>query len=138
MRDYPLTHTIAFALSVALCGTDILAGSRAPDAPTARDRRFTQVATLDGTLAPGATGLHEFRFERGREYHVVATCATACGDMTLGLFSPRGDELDRAVRPAPMPEVATIPSSDGRYRVDVTMAHCATGTCGYTLRVFAR
>ncbi len=138
MRDHPLTHTIAFVLSVALCGTDIVAGSRLPDTTTARDRRFIQVATLDGSLSPGSTGLHELRFERGREYHVVATCATTCGDMTLGLFSPRGAELDRAGRAAPMPEVATIPSGAGRYRVDVTMAHCAASACGYTLRVFAR
>lgn len=138
MRDYPHTHTIAFVLSVALCGTDILAGSRQPDAATGRDRRFVAVASLDGSLTAGATGLHGVAFERGREYHVVATCATTCGDMTLGLFSPRGAEIDRAGRAAAMPEVATIPSSAGRYRVDVTMARCPTGACGYTLQVFAR
>ena len=136
MRAIAITHAIAVALSICLASAASLTVNATPEA---RSRgRLQRIGTATGALEDGATGTHLLPLTRGREHRVVAACEGACGDMTLRLFSPAGVELVWNTAPAAIPEVATVPSGTGRYRVDVTMARCAAARCGYSLIVFAR
>lgn len=137
MRDYTVKHAIVLVLSLLAASAESLAIASAPPGPRTRTR-MQRVAVVSGTLPGGAVGTHHLPFTRGREHRVVAACENACGDMSLRLFSPAGIEIDRNTTPAPLPEVGTVPAGTGSYRIDVTMARCASRTCGYSLIVLAR
>jgi hypothetical protein len=137
MREFTIKHAIVCVLSLLLASAESFAIVTTP--PAARGaRRLQQSAIVSGTLAEASTGTHYLPFARGREHRVVAVCEGRCDALTLELFSPSGRVLDRNASGARLPEVATIPSSTGRYRVDVTTSRCESARCTYSLVVFSR
>ena len=137
MRDYTIKHFIVGALTALLGGTDVYAVSTASitSSPAGTGRAVAVAAAVPA----GSRATHTIAFERGRTYRVEATCTSAgCGALSMRLFSPTGVELDRHVNGRPQAEVATIPSSGGRYRVEVSIDRCASDACAYALVVHRR
>lgn len=129
-------HIMASALTLLLMAADTMTVSTRPSS-TGRGSSVERVAAYASSLDAGATTSHTLAFEKGREYHVEATCANGCG-IDMQLFSSSGRELDRFVGGAGTPEVAVIPSATGNYRAAVSMVACRVQPCAYTLTVFAR
>lgn len=128
-------HIVASALTLMVMVADTMTVSTRP--VSAGGNTLEPVAAYASSLDAGAKSTHTLAFEKGREYHVEATCADGCG-IDMQLFSSSGRELDRFVGGAGTPEVAVIPSNTGSYRAEVTMAACSHSPCAYTLTVFAR
>jgi len=128
-------HIVAIALTLMLMAADTMTAARV-SAPH-RANTLEQVATYASSLDAGQTATHSLAFERGREYHVEATCADGCS-ANIELYSPSGREIDRYIGGAGTPEVAVVTSNTGRYRADVTMVACPVQHCAYSLAVFAR
>ncbi|WP_239491272.1 hypothetical protein [Luteitalea sp. TBR-22] len=137
MRNDSITSAIVIALSALLAAAETFAIATTPTAPGALTTRRT-VATFDGRLEAGATAYHPVLLERGREYRVRVEAVAPGADVDLQLFSPAGREIDRAIGHGIRPSVATVPSGNGRYQVDVTMARCPVQPCAYRLVVLAR
>ena len=135
MFDFTPRHLAAITLTMLTMAADTLTSAPAPR-DTFRVGGLESVGAYASSLAPGQTAIHAVPFDKGREYHLTATCGDGC-DVALRLFAPSGSELDRHVA-ARKPEVAVVPAASGLYRVDVAMTACPAALCAYTVTVLAR
>ena len=126
----------ASALTLLLMAADAMTSATRPSS-AGRGAPLEQVEAYASSLETGETAMHTIAFEKGREYHLEATCGEGC-NVDLQLFSPFDREIDRHVAAEGTPEVAVIPSNTASYQAEVTMTACRLQPCAYTLAVFAR
>ena len=82
-------------------------------------------ARLDFALAPGA-------------YRFVVVCESACGAGEVELFDPAGARIGGPGVLVEMPKIEAAPAAAGTYTLRVSMTDCASTTCAWSARLYAK
>jgi hypothetical protein len=92
----------------------------------------------DGSLGNEGSEFLTLTLHAGTQYAVVAVCDNDCSDIDLRLYDENDTELDSDVENDDKPIVAIVPPRDGKFRLKVIMAKCATSPCFYGVGVYGK
>lgn len=91
-----------------------------------------------GTLASGAEAVLEYPLAAGTAYRFVVVCEPGCGAGEAELLDPGGARVGDPKPLVEMPKLQAAPAAAGTYRLRVAMTDCATVTCAWSARLYAR
>jgi hypothetical protein len=94
------------------------------------------VGPNNDSLAQGDSDNYTVTLQGGRSYKLVGVCDNDCTDLDITLYDSDGDVVDRDLLDDDKPVVSVSGKSGGRYRMNVSMASCSTGTCFYSVAVY--
>lgn len=103
-----------------------------------RERGFAKTDTYDGSLNHDASESLTLALRAGRQYAVLAVCDNDCTDIDLRIYDANDKEIDADIQDDDKPVVTLAPESDGKFRLKITMAKCATSPCFYGVGLFAK
>ncbi len=88
------------------------------------------------SLGAGESDMFSFKTEPGVEYALIGVCDTDCADLDMTLFDKQGNFLteDAATDDAPVLQFVAL---KGKYRLGVSMYHCAVEPCRYGVALFS-
>jgi hypothetical protein len=87
-------------------------------------------------LAAGDSDNYNVTLQGGRSYKLIGVCDNDCTDLDITLYDSDGDVVDRDLLDDDKPVVSVSGKSSGRYRMNVSMAKCSTGSCYYSVAVY--
>lgn len=102
-----------------------------------REKGFEKTDTYDGTLNNEASESLTLSLRAGRQYALVAVCDNDCSDIDLRLYD-NDTEVDSDIQNDDKPVVMVAPRGDGKFRLKIIMAKCATSPCFYGVGLFAK
>lgn len=88
------------------------------------------------SLSQGDSDDYNVILQGGRSYKLIGVCDNDCSDLDITLYDNDGDIVDRDLLDDDKPVVSVSGKSGGRYRMNVSMAACSTGTCFYSVAVY--
>lgn len=87
-------------------------------------------------LSQGDSDDYNVTLQGGRSYKLIGVCDNDCSDLDITLYDSDGDVVDRDLLDDDKPVVSVSGKSGGRYRMNVSMAGCSTGSCYYSVAVY--
>jgi hypothetical protein len=87
-------------------------------------------------LSQGDSDDYNVTLQGGRSYKLIGVCDNDCTDLDITLYDSDGDVVDRDLLDDDKPVVSVSGKSGGRYRMNVSMAKCSTGSCYYSVAVY--
>jgi len=91
-----------------------------------------------GQLGQGDRETLRIALREGTRYALVALCDEDCRDLEVTVLGEDDAVLARSAGWGDRPLLEMQPRATGKYRVVVTMAHCASGPCAYGVGVFMK
>jgi hypothetical protein len=91
-----------------------------------------------GTLATGGEARLKFELAAGASYRFVVVCETACGSGEVELLDPAGARVGAPGVLVEMPKIQAAPAAPGPYTLRVAMTDCASESCAWSARLYAR
>ena len=90
-----------------------------------------------GALASGKEARLDFPLAAGA-YRFVVICEPACGAGEVELLDPAGARVGALGVLVEMPKLDAAPAAAGTYTLRVAMTDCATATCAWSTRLYAK
>lgn len=90
-----------------------------------------------GSLASGREARLEFPLAAGA-YRFVVICEPGCGAGEVELLDPAGARVGAPGILVEMPKLDAAPTAAGTYTLRVAMTDCATETCAWSARLYAK
>ncbi len=91
-----------------------------------------------GSLASGAEARLDYPLAAGATYRFVVVCEPACGAGEVELLDPAGARVGDPKPLVEMPKLEAMPAAAGTYRLRIAMTDCATETCAWSARLYAK
>ncbi|MEA3052351.1 MAG: hypothetical protein QOG72_1254 [Sphingomonadales bacterium] len=91
-----------------------------------------------GALASGGVARLEFALAGGTAYRFVVVCESACGAGEVMLLDPAGTAIAGPGVLVEMPKLDAAPAAAGNYTLRVAMTDCASESCAWSARLYAR
>jgi hypothetical protein len=91
-----------------------------------------------GALASGGEARLEFALAGGTAYRFVVVCESACGAGEVVLLDPAGAPVAGPGVLVEMPKLEAAPAAAGHYVLRVAMTDCASESCAWSARLYAR
>jgi len=91
-----------------------------------------------GSLASGAEARLDYPLAAGTTYRLVVVCEPGCGAGEAELLDPAGARVGDAKPLVEMPKLDAAPAAAGTYRLRVAMTDCASETCAWSARLYAK
>jgi hypothetical protein len=91
-----------------------------------------------GALATGGETRLEFALAAGTAYRFVVVCESACGAGEVVLLDPAGAQVAGPGVLVEMPKLEAAPAAAGNYTLRVAMTDCASESCAWSARLYAR
>jgi hypothetical protein len=91
-----------------------------------------------GRLAQGERDSLRIALREGTRYALVALCDGNCRDLEISLLGETSALLAEGTVRSDRPLLEFQPGVTGKYRIVVSMAHCASGPCAYGMGVFTK
>ncbi len=146
MRKFCLTLA-AFAGALALAGA--ASAKTAPatwvnrilvewDSIQSKDGWAPQGEIRPGALANGAEARLDYPLAAGTTYRFVVVCEPGCGAGDVELLDPAGARVGDPKPLVEMPKLDAAPATAGTYKLRVAMTDCATETCAWSARLYAK
>ncbi len=101
------------------------------------DYRYSGFAH-ESALADGDSEDVTIRLGAGLEFIIIGACDGDCSDFDLTLYDSSGDVVDTDLEVDDFPIVRASPTSDGVYRLNVSMAVCSSNPCNYVIQPFVK
>ena len=93
---------------------------------------------FQGRLDDDATTNLNVTLQAGKDYVLWGVCDQDCSDIDLVIYDSDGDEVDSDLQTDDKPLLHVVPSSNGRYRIKVSMPACSANPCRYGVGVWAK
>jgi hypothetical protein len=90
-----------------------------------------------GALASGKETRLDFPLAAGA-YRFVVICEPTCGSGEVELLDPAGARVGAPGVLVEMPKLDAAPAAAGTYTLRVAMTDCATATCAWSARLYAK
>lgn len=103
-----------------------------------RDGWIAQGEIRPGSLSTGAEAKLDYALAAGTSYGFVVVCEPACGAGEVELFDPSGKRVGDPKPLAEMPKLQAAPAVAGTYTLRVAMTDCASETCAWSARIYAK
>lgn len=91
-----------------------------------------------GALAGGAEARLDYPLAAGTTYRFVVVCEPGCGAGDVELLDPAGARVGDPKALVEMPKLEAAPAAAGTYRLRIAMTDCATATCAWSARLYAK
>lgn len=91
-----------------------------------------------GALATGGEARLEFALTGAAAYRFVVVCESACGAGEVELLDPAGARVGAPGLLVEMPKLEAAPTAAGSYVLRVAMTDCASDTCAWSARLYAK
>ena len=106
---------------------------------TARREGHTELQPAVYRLAAaGGTQAIEVDLQEGRSYRMIGKCDGDCSDLDLRLFDAQGRTVSADTATDDVPLLSFVAARSGRHLLQVTMAKCATSTCGWGVTMLVK
>jgi hypothetical protein len=92
----------------------------------------------DGSLKNEESEFLTLALHSGTAYAIIAVCDNDCSDIDLRIFDEDNKEIDSDVQNDDNPVVMVSPGHEGKFRLKVIMAKCATSPCFYGVGVYGK
>lgn len=103
-----------------------------------KDGWVPQGETRPGALASGAEARLDYPLAAGTTYRLVVVCEPGCGSGDVELLDPAGTRVGDAKALVEMPKLEATPAAAGTYELRVAMTDCASATCAWSARLYAK
>lgn len=91
-----------------------------------------------GVLANGGEARLDYALAAGTTYRFVVVCEPGCGAGDVELLDPVGTRVGDSKPLVEMPKLDAAPAAAGTYRLRVAMTDCASASCAWSARLYAR
>jgi hypothetical protein len=91
-----------------------------------------------GALATGGEARLDFALAGGTAYRIVVICEPACAAGEVELLDPAGKRVAGPGVLVEMPKLEAAPAAAGNYTLRVAMTDCASATCAWSARLYAK
>jgi hypothetical protein len=91
-----------------------------------------------GSLATGGEARLEFALAGGPAYRIVLVCEAACAAGEDELLDSAGLRVAGPGVLVEMPKLDSAPAATGKYVLKVAMTDCASTSCAWSARLYAR
>jgi hypothetical protein len=108
------------------------------DAIQRKDGWAPQGEFRPGALASGSEARLDYPLTAGMTYRFAVVCEPACGSGEVELLDPTGARVGDPKPLVEMPRIEAAPASTGTYKLRVAMTDCASETCAWSARLYAR
>ncbi|HEU0097230.1 MAG TPA: hypothetical protein VFQ67_00515 [Allosphingosinicella sp.] len=108
------------------------------DAIQRKDGWVPQGEIRPGALATGGEAKLDYPLAAGTTYRFVVVCEPGCGAGDVELLDPAGARVGDPKALVEMPKLDAAPAAAGTYRLRVAMTDCASATCAWSARLYAR
>lgn len=103
-----------------------------------KDGWVPQGGMRPGALASGAEARLDYPLAAGTTYRFVVLCEPGCGSGDVELLDPAGARVGDPKALVEMPKLEAAPAAAGTYRLRVAMTDCASATCAWSARLYAK
>jgi hypothetical protein len=108
------------------------------DAIQKKDGWAPQGEMRPGALAGGTEARLDYPLAAGTAYRFVVVCEPGCGSGDVELLDPAGARVGDPKALVEMPKLEASPAAAGTYRLRVAMTDCASATCAWSARLYAK
>jgi hypothetical protein len=108
------------------------------DAIQSKDGWAAQGEIRPGALANGAEARLDYPLAAGTTYRFVVVCEPGCGAGEVELLDSAGARVGDPKPLVEMPKLDAAPAAAGTYTLRVAMTDCATETCAWSARLYAK
>ncbi|HET9640245.1 MAG TPA: hypothetical protein VFP12_13665 [Allosphingosinicella sp.] len=91
-----------------------------------------------GVLANGGEVRLDYALAAGTTYRFVVVCEPGCGAGDVELLDPAGTRVGDPKPLVEMPKLDAAPAAAGTYRLRIAMTDCASATCAWSARLYAK
>ena len=93
---------------------------------------------FQGKLNDDANTNLNVTLQAGKDYILWGVCDQDCSDIDLVIYDDNGTEVDSDLQTDDKPLLHVIPSSNGRYRIKVSMVNCSANPCYYGVGLWSK